>query len=347
VVHVTAALARRPSSVTVDGKPVEFAFTPPARVVTFDVTTEPFERGQRPSSIWDQLGRAVVGGPAKLHAHFDRAWFMPDAQAPAGSWSTVEGLGLTPETVSLTTGSVAILRSRFSAPAPADMVIVGSTDPGIVSINGQLVPALSGSSPERRADVSGFLKPGENEIEILLHLLPRAPGRAGLAGPAKRLPEVMVLAADSQTVLDRWELHPGLRGEKAGWASPDTDTRRWHLLRFGPWRTQGREPAEVWGAAWYRIPFGLPHPEDWQIPYRLRLTLDGTARLYLNGGPFATCRGAGDYVLPFPSPPLRHGGDNVLAVAAYGLTPETGLHRLEIAADEGRMTRRRVLEIHF
>ncbi len=347
VVHVTAALPRRPSAITVDGKPVEFTFTPPAQILTFDLTTESFAHGQRPSSIWDQLGRAIVGGPPKLHASFDRAWFMPDAQAPAGSWSPVEGLGPAPETLGLAAGSVALLRTRFSAAAPADMVVVGSTDPAIVTLNGRLVPALSGSAPERRADISGFLKPGENEIEILLHLLPRAAGRAGLVPPASRLPEVMVLAGNGQTVLDRWELHPGLRGEKAGWASSDIEARRWHLLRLGPWRAQGGEPAGVWGAAWYRIPFGLPRPEDWQIPYRLSLTLDGTALLYLNGVPFATCRGAGEYLLSLPSPPLRHGDNNLLAVAAYGLTPETGLHRLEIAADEGRMTRRRLLEIHF
>ena len=347
VVHVTAALAQRPSAVTIDGKPVEFTFTPPARVLALDLTTESFESGQRSSSVWDQLGRAIVGGPPKLHARFDRALFMPDTQAPVGPWRTAEGLGLAPETLGLTPGSFITLRNRFRAAAPADMVVVGSTDPSIVSINGRLVPALSGSAPERRADVSDFLKAGDNEIEILLHLLPRALGRAGLAGPAQRLPEVMLVAADSQTVFDTWELYPGLRGEDAGWASSDADTRRWHLLRFGPWRAQGGEPAATWGVGWYRIPFGLPHPGEWRIPYRLRLTLDGAARLYLNGSPFATCRGAGEYVMPLPHPPLNQDGANVLAIAAYGTAPETGLHQLEIAADEGRMTRRRVLEIQF
>jgi hypothetical protein len=157
----------------------------------------------------------------------------------------------------------------------------------------------------------------------------------------------MLVAADSQTVFDTWKLYPGLRGEDAGWASSDADTRRWHLLRFGPWRAQGGEPAATWGVGWYRIPFGLPRPGEWRIPYRLCLTLDGAARLYLNGSPFAACRGAGEYVMPLPHPPLNQDGDNVLAIAAYGTAPETGLHQLEIVADEGRMTRRRVLEIQF
>lgn len=345
--HVTGVASRRPSSITIDGTPVDFAFTPASRVLTFDLTTESFAHSQRPSSLWDQLGRAIVGGPPKLRAHFGRAWFMPDSRAPDGSWTTAQGLGASPQALGLIPGSLATLRAHFRAAAPAQMLILGSTDPAIVSINGHPVPALSGSSPERRADIVSLLRPGENEIEVLLHILPRAPGRAGLSGPGNRLPEVMLISGHSQTVLDTWELHPGLRGERAGWASLDLDTRRWHLLRLGPWRAQGGEQAEVWGAAWYRIPFALPRPDDWQIPYRLSLTLDGGALLHLNGVPFATCRGAGEYVLPLPAPPLKQGGDNLLAVAAYGLTPETGVHRVDISADEGRMTRRRLLDIRF
>jgi hypothetical protein len=346
VAHVTAVVPKRPSAVTVDGEPVEFSFTSPARILTFDVPTESFEQGRRASSIWDQMGRAITGGPPKLYARFDRAWFMPDASAPPGSWAPVEGLGVSTDVLGLAAGSIVRLRARFHAAGPAEVVMVGSTDPSIVSVNGQVVPALSGSAAERRASVADLLQPGENQIEILLHLLPRAPGRAGLLEPAKRLPEVMLVGAGGQIVLDKWEVSPGLAGEAAGWAKPEFDARRWHLLRFGPWRGQGREPSEVWGAAWYRVPFGLPRSDGWRIPYHMRLTLDGTARLYLNGTPLATCR-SGEHVLPLPVPPLREGADNVLAIAAYGLGSETGLHQLEIAADEGRMTRQRVLAIHF
>jgi len=78
-----------------------------------------------------------------------------------------------------------------------------------------------------------------------------------------------------------------------------------------------------------------------------RQTLHGAAQLYLNGVPLAACEGGGEYVLPLPAPPLNQGGDNLLAIAAYGLRPETGLHHLEVAADTDRMTRSRVLEIRF
>jgi hypothetical protein len=346
VAHVTAALPQRPSAVTVDGEPVEFGFTSPARILTFDVATESFEEGRRASSVWDRMGRAIAGGPPKLYARFDRAWFMPDADAPSGSSRQIEGLGLSADVLGLTAGDLVRLRTRFEAAGPAEVVVVGSDDPSIVFLNGEVVAALSGSAAERRANVSDLLQTGENELEILLHLLPRAPGRAGLLGPAKRLPEVMLVGADGQVVLDAWEVSAGLRGEDAGWAAPELDARRWHLLRFGPWRAQGREPAKVWGAAWYRVPFGLPRSDGWHIPYYVRLTLDGTARLYLNGSPMATCRG-GEHILPLPAPPLRESDNNVLAIAAYGLGSETGLHQLEIAADEGRMTRQRVVEIRF
>ncbi len=345
--HGTAVLPGPPSAVAIDGEPVEFTFTSPARVLSFDIATQSFESGQRPASLWRQVGQSILGGPPKLHARFDRSWFMPDTEAPQAPWTQLQGIGAAPDALGLTAGSFIRLRTSFSAPAPADMVVLGSTDPAVVSINGRLVPELSGPAPEKHADVSELLSLGANEIDILLHLLPRAPGAAGLAAPARRLPEVMLTSPDGQIVLDNWELSHGLRGEAAGWADPGANTRLWHLLRFGPWRAQGAVPAKVWGAAWYRVPFGLPPPEDWQIAYRLRLTLDGTARLYLNGTPLATCHGAGEYALPLPAPPLERSADNVLAVAAYGLADDTGLHHLEITADKQRMTRRRVLDIRF
>ena len=165
---------------------MEFCFTSPARILTFDVATESFERGRRASSIWDQMGRAITGGPPKLSARFDRAWFMPDASAPPGSWAPVEGLGVSADVLGLAAGSVVRLRARYDAAGPADVVMVGSTDPSIVSVNDQVVPALSGSAAERRASVTDLLQAGENQIEILLHLVPRAPGlprrRAGGCG---------------------------------------------------------------------------------------------------------------------------------------------------------------------
>ncbi len=348
-VRATAALPRRPSSVTIDGEPVPFTFTPPARKLEFEVTTEPFEHQQRPTSIWDQLGQSIAGGPPRLYAEFDRSYWRPDAHA-AGAWDDAGTLTLSggePGQVSLTSGGFARLRARFDALQCTRISIAGSTDPALVFLNGEFVRELSGSAERREANVSALLTPGENEITIVLHLLPRANGVAGLRAGPRRWPQVSLVGDGPAVVLQNWELSPGLAGEAAGWHSAGVDLRRWHHLRFGPWRDQGRLPAGAWGVGWYRVSFGLPRPEAWRIPCHLRLTLHGAAQLYLNGVPLAACEGGGEYVLPLPAPPLNQGGDNLLAIAAYGLRPETGLHHLEVAADTDRMTRSRVLEIRF
>jgi len=338
-VQVSAALPRAPSLVTVDGQPVAASFASPERVATFQITTESFEQSQRPSSLWDRLGRAVLGGPPGLRASFDRVWFMPDAAAPEGPWTPMESLDVLPYNLGLSLGRFARLRARFEGRASAKVVISGPSDPALVFVNGQFVPGLSGSAPVRRADITPLLLAGEDNMEIILHLLPR--------GAASTLPKVTLTGDEGQVIPCKWEFSAGLRGEAAGWEGPGAEVSRWHLLRLGPWREQGREVAEIRGVGWYRVPFALPQPEDWRIPYHLHLAMSGAANLYLNGVHLATCQGDGDYVLPLPTPPLRQGEENVLALALYGLEPQTGLQRLEIAAEEERMGRRRVLGIRF
>ena len=65
--QITAALPKPPTSVTVDGKPVQFQFTTPARVLSFPITTQTYEDENRGSSVL-RLGRVIVGGPPKLIA---------------------------------------------------------------------------------------------------------------------------------------------------------------------------------------------------------------------------------------------------------------------------------------
>jgi|GEM_PF-2940011 len=345
--RLTAALPAAPTSVTIDGQPVEFTLSTPARVLTLDLSTTSFEQARRPSSVWDRLGSAVLGGPPKLSAEFDRAWFMPDQQAPQGAWRTVGSLNRPPEALGLSTGGFARLRARFDPSASHLISLRGSTDPALVFLNGQFVPELSGTASQRRADVGARLVPGENQIDIVLHILPRGYGLSGLRGRPKQLPEVALLTDDGSRLLDEWEISDGLAGEAVGWQNPELDLARWHFLRFGPWRAGGGDLAEANGVGWYRLPFGLPSPEAWHIPYRMRVTLTGSAALYLNGVHLATCCGDGAYDLPLPAALLNDGEQNLLAAAVYGPSPNTGLERIEVAADQDHMTQRRALEVRF
>ena len=347
VVELTAALPRRPSSVTLDGEPLEFAFAQPERVLKARIATESFADEKRATAFLDKLGRAVLGGPPHLYARFDRGPFIPDAKAPGGdcaSFSTVVG---PPEAVGLSGESFVRLRTRFSAEGTAEMLIRGSGCPTLTSINGALVPALSGGAPVRRADISPFLRPGLNELVLMVQIVPRARGFGGLSDEAVALPEVRLITQVGEAPLEDWYLCPGLAGEAAGYGGNLTDTRRWHYIRFGPWREQGKDLADVWGPGWYRMALELPDPGPWTIPYYARVEIAGGGRLYWNGRPLATVQGDGTYLLPVSSPGTLAEGGNVLAAALYGLSPQTGLYSAEVSADEGLMTRRRALEIRF
>ena len=343
--QVTAALPKPPTSVTVDGKPVQFAFTTPARVLSFSITTQTFEDENRGSSIL-RLGRVIIGGPPKLVASFDRGWFMPDSEAEDGPSQSVTSVALPPEALGLATSSFVRLRTAFEAAAPVHVSIKGSTDPMLVFVNGKLVSELSGAARERDADITSLVTAGANRLDVLVDVLPRADGAAGLRG-ARQLPEIAVSSAQGSVPIPAWQVYSGLSGEADGWTQLDLDTAQWHLLRFGSWRTQGRKLADVTGVGWYRVPFGTPRLGEWRVPYYLTINLQGAAALYLNGSRYAGCNGNGTYRLALSSPPLQTEAENALSAAVYGLTPETGIYAVEIAADRQQMTRRHAVSIKF
>jgi hypothetical protein len=332
--------------VTLDGEPIQFEFATPQRVLSCRIETESFGDTQRPGSVWERIGRAIAGGPARTYANFDRGLFRPDAEAPVGACGAFEAFGTAPEASGLRPGDFARLRGTFEGSGSAEMAISGSDHPMLVFVNGELVPGLSGDAATRRSDISAFLQIGGNEVEVVVHLLPRPAGAAGLRPERGLLPDVWLAGADGTAIPVRWELCPGLAGEAAGWDG-EAEARRWHFIRFGPWRERGTELAAVRGVGWYRASFALPEAEAWTVPYHLRVELSGAGRLYANGKPLAALRGDGRYVLPLPGFGLRAGEENVVAAALYGLSPQTGLHRLDVGAEEGQMTRRRRLEIRF
>jgi len=345
-VKLTAAMPSAPSQVTLDGKPVTFDYTTPARVLELTVDTQTFEQEREPSSVWDRIGRSVVGGPPKLTASFDRALFLADREAPEVAWTQTGPLGRARETAGLQAGGFARFRARLDPGGRTTLALAGASDPTLAYVNGKLV-AFDREAPDREADVSHLLLPGENEIALLVYLLPRAPGLAGLRRPEKRLPRVFFKGEGGELAPETWEVSPGLAGEAAGWPGLKSTTESWNTLRLGPWREQGRRYEDMVGVGWYRVPFGLAKRGAWQIPYQLRITISGRAQLYLNGAKLAALLGSGSYTLPLPNSLLIHGGDNVLVAAVYDPAGKGGLSKVEIASDESRMARTRQLEIVF
>ena len=347
-VTVSALAPSKPSAVLVDGNPVDFTFTTPDRVVHFAVVTDPFEQERRATSVWQQIGRAVAGGPPLLRSEFDRGWFMPEPIGEGGTWRPLGPMAHTQDDLAVPPGGFVKLKARFDPAGRTRMAVSAPGGPLMVFVNGQLIPELSGLPGKHQADIIAHLTGGENEVVIILEVPPRARGRAGVAEKALPLPEVQLLGPDGPAPVEGWQVCAGLGGEAKGWTRPGVDTSTWHLLRFGPWREQGGELATVSGVGWYRVPFGLPDARQWQIPYYLTVSLTGSAALYLNGHPLGVCLGDGTYSISLPGDWLNHGDqENVLAAAVYGVADATGLRRVEVAADRDHMTKRRAVEIRF
>lgn len=344
--QVTAAVPGRPAAVLVDGKPVQFTYTAPARVLEFTLTTESFEAEQQPSSMLGRIGRSVIGGPPGLVTRFDRAQFLADADAPGTTWTPVGELGGAPEALGLKAGDIVRLRTRVDPAGRARLRLTGASDPLLVLVNGNPV-SFGTTGPEREANVAALLRPGENEVSALVQVLPREAGIAGLRSPGKRLPVLSFQGETGELRLGQWEAARGLAGEAAGWTGTTVPAELGSLLRLGLWREQGKRYQEVTGAGWYRIPFALAKPDGWEIPYELRLAITGNAQVYVNGVKLATRLGTGSHVITLPTSLLAAGGDNLLAVALYDPAGNPGLDKVEIVAVPEGMTRRRELEIRF
>ena len=343
---ITAALPVAPSQVTVDGKPVTFAYLAPSRVLEMEVTTASYEQEHEHSTLWNRISRGVLGGPPKLTPPFDRVFLLADSEAPATAWIPLGVLGRSPEAAGLHVGDFARLRTHLDPEGRTTLKLVGASDPTFVYVNGKLV-IFDNDRPDREADVSSLLVSGENEIFLLVHLLPRVPGLSGLRRQERRLPSILLKGEKGDLTPDAWELSPGLAGEAAGWTAAKLPTDSWNSVHLGPWSEQGRRFEGMTGVGWYRVPFGLAPKDGWQIPYQLRLTVSGHAQLYLNGEKLATLLGSGSYSLSLPDSRLVHGGDNVLVLAVCDPAGKGGLDKIEITSDESRMTRARQLEVTF
>lgn len=93
--------------------------------------------------------------------------------------------------------------------------------------------------------------------------------------------------------------------------------------------------------------FDVPEAESWRMPYFATIDLRGSAMLYLNGHPLASISGDGKHRFWIPEWLLVCGEQNIIAAALYGMSPETGLYAVEVAADADTMVRKRTLEVRF
>jgi hypothetical protein len=344
---VTAIVPGDVTEVLVDGTPVPFAVAAPARVLTFTLSTDPWQPQAASRPIWARLLRGSDRRAAAPQVHADAVRFRPDAEAPAFAWRAAPHLDWAPEALGLTAGEFAYLRTRFDPGGRSTLSLSGAKDPTVVLVNDKLVEFADPAAPDREADLLPYLLPGENTLEIIVHLPPRRLGVAGLRGPTTQLPAVKLRGLADEVRFDAWEVATGLGGEAAGWAALALPADGWSRIRLAPWREQGKRLADVVGVGWYRIPFSLPPLDGWEATYQLQVKVIGSGELYLNGERVAVIPTSGTYRLPLPASPLVADEDNVLAVALCDPSGKAGLQDVTVLMDPAQMACEREIEIRF
>lgn len=156
-------------------------------------------------------------------------------------------------------------------------------DGGTLYVNGKKVASHDAWDKPFLADLAGYIRPGKNEIAILVSNGSGAGGVLGAVRLSKRL------------TIDRplkWEADTELGGVRAGFILPQTNTADWQKVNL---QTSGTLPRK--GGAnvcpegthdglltWYRVSFRLPPTKRnvW-VPWRAIINASGTGYMWLNG----------------------------------------------------------------
>lgn len=172
----------------------------------------------------------------------------------------------------------------------------------IIIVNGEHVETVYGDEAGVGVDVTRLVKPGVNEVIIILENFPDA--------GAWRDP---CLRTYDAALEDGWRVSQGLAGEAEGWFKPGFDDSKWSTVSL-------REALNKRGVIWLRRRF--THSVDGETVSPLMLRLNGVGskcKIFLNGelvGRYMDKGPQRDFYLPEPF--LK--GENLLALAVenYG-----------------------------
>ena len=326
--HAAMVLPGRPKEVTIDGRPVSFQWDESARSLSFDAKTPSLPN---------------VG------IDFKRARFKPDSTNGREEWATLDQLKSLEELGVLEKGYVRyratfpsdgarLMTVRFfegSAKGGRSHQVVG--DPAMVFVNGRYVQEASGWHPRKiRFDVAGYLREGENSIEVILEKIGRPCGAGGWGmGEPKGLASVSLTGGPVETpwmrTIENWQFKAGLQGQNDGYFKKDYDAGHWAEVRLGNWKTNVTGTDNFDGIGWYRLEFDPRLPEGWTIPLKLCLDVRTHALIYLNGvivGRYNVGGWQREFYLPECW--LNPNGKNVIALAVRNTGGPGGLYDASI-----------------
>ncbi len=187
-----------------------------------------------------------------------------------------------------------------------------------VFINGAPVPQASNKQTWLQLNAAGFLKPGQNQIEISYELFGK-PNGGGNLGELSGI-QSLRLGSDPESAraIEDWKIQlsaPCLNGRQI---SDQLDTAQWPQARLN-----ARSPAATLKPAytWLETSFALPSiPQGWHVPWKASIDASADALLYLNRkfvGRFSTRGPQVDFYLPEPY--LEFGGkaNRLVVLLAY------------------------------
>jgi hypothetical protein len=320
--HYQLLLPRPPQALLANEQPIPYRYDSSARALSFSLLTPNFEEDRGRPSFTRRLVRKLSRPDPPLTHSFSRARFTPEPISGGSGWKTCELEPL--ETLGLPSGRPVRYRAEFQAEDKRCLAISAyGDDPKYVFLNGRLVRELSGTKREAEADVSGFLRPGKNLLQIIYLPGARAASPRALSEP-KGIARVSLLSSPGLGHhLPTWRVKraPAL-SDQAPELSPGFDDSSWELvtIAYGPQELF----RDYLGAAWYRAQINISQ-EDLSRGITL-LTLDGVddaATVYLNGQKLGECTRAGGRCSLDLAKALRL-GKNVLVLAVRNTAGASG-----------------------
>ncbi|MBU6409461.1 MAG: beta-galactosidase [Verrucomicrobia bacterium] len=238
----------------------------------------------------------------------DSAW--PDADVHA-----VDGNQLQPGETAVFRASVTMTQYQLHS-SKWDLNFGRIHDAGWVYVNGASVGKTTDWSQPWSFGVTKHLRPGANEIAVIVH---NDTGAGGLGAP---------------TIAPEWKgpsaALPAFGeplGNQKGWWRPDFNDRKWKTT------LTGNAPAQTNLLTWYRMDFRLPAPET-GMAWRLRLYSAGNGFIYLNGHALGRYWQAGpqhDFYLPECWLNFGETRTNVVAVSLRPLDQGTEIQSAVVA----------------
>lgn len=144
---------------------------------------------------------------------------------------------------------------------------------------------------DNRFDVSGLLRPGQNEIIAVYENLGHAHGYVPMEELAGIRKGGLSLTETALTHPLHWECAPDAAGVTQGWITPEYIPQDWKTVKLNttneiPRKGNGVQPKAVQDGlfTWYRLEFELPaaDPKVW-IPWMAKINASGNGYMWLNG----------------------------------------------------------------